>query len=121
METLQAICSIIPALHKLNAGKGKNKDEFPVLNTTETNAEIWWNNLNKGKRFKSCGKMCYHTKMDVGSIAIHYKQMSANYKWDATNTKYNDLTKSQKAIVSFVLSKKDEYYSMFPLTSLFKL
>jgi len=124
MSNLLAVLAFIPSLNKLNEGKGKNKDEFPVLNTEEKEVEKWWNNLNHEQR------------VEVGGIAIHYNEMTAGCRWGTyrwefdEKTKhleptglpylYSELPKSQQKRIKFVFSKKEENYSMFPLSAFFK-
>jgi hypothetical protein len=91
----------------LNMGNGTNRDVYPVLDMELTDPEAWWDILT------------FSQKMDVGSIAIHYNRMTGNYRWN-TNSKYQDLKKSQKAIIAYILSKKDFPWSMLPLEGLLK-
>jgi hypothetical protein len=110
MTKFGAAAVLMPILYKLNGNKIiKNIEKFPILNTTLINSEAWWNNLN------------WEKKVDAGCIAIHYNKISANYKWNCNNTLYNDLTKSQKKIIDFIFSKKEDNYYKFDLISLLKL
>lgn len=121
MEQVRALVHIIPVLHELNKGKGKNSDTFLVLNTTLTNSEQWWDSLNAGKRVKVCGRLSWIKKIDVGEIALHFRKMSARYKWDCSSKKYKDVTKSQRKIIDFVFAQRDKKFSVFDLKGLFKL
>lgn len=108
-ENLKAIGVFAQKLAELDKGKGLNRDQFPVLDTEHIDSETWWDILTENQ------------KMDVGSIAMHFNKMSANYRWNCYNTKYCDLKKSQQKIIKFVLTQKDKDYSMFPLQSLLKI
>ena len=116
MSIAEAICGIVPALHYLNKGKGKNYNQYPSLKTKKRKVDTWWDGLDKDN------------KVDVGGAAIHFGKMSANYKWrcqdienDRKGSKFSDLTPSQKRIVKFVFEQRSKNYSMFDLVSLFKL
>jgi hypothetical protein len=91
-----------------NMGKGTNRNVYPVLDMEITDPEVWWDIL------------AYYQKIEVGGVAIHYQKMSPNYRWDCYDTKYKDLKKSQKAIITYVLKKKDNPWSMIPLEGLLK-
>lgn len=113
---IEAVLCLVPALHKLNKGKGKNSDQYPSLKTRKRNVETWWNGLD------------WHNKIDVGSAALHFGKMSSNYKWrcqtnenDGGGSRFSDLTKSQQKIVKFVFEQRNKKYSMFDLASLLKL
>ena len=107
MAQLEAALAFIPYLHELNKDKGKNFEEFPVLNTDEKDGESWWNSLNEDGRHSG------------GCIAMHFYKMSANYRWSYKN--YCDLSKSQKKIIKFVFLQKEKDYTMFYLPGLLKL
>nr|QBM02704.1 hypothetical protein [uncultured archaeon] len=114
MTNISVLPAAILALHKLNKGKGKNYDQYPALKTKKRKVDIWWNSLD------------FHQKVEVGNVAIHFKKMSANYKWrcqdlenDKGGSKFSDLTNSQKRIVKFVFQQRSKKYSMFDLASLF--
>ena len=100
--SLNAIAVFAPYLHELNKGKGKNRKEFPFLNTDLENVNIWWDSLNEQQ------------KHDVGGIAIHFNKMTANYRWNNFSN-YDSLKKSQKKIIEFVFNRKDEDYTIFYL------
>jgi hypothetical protein len=108
-DNLKTIGVFAAVLHRLDDGKGLNRDHYLILNTEYIDPETWWNTLTETQ------------KINVGGIAIHFNKMSANYRWDCYNTKYCDLKKSQKKIITFVLAQKDKDYSMFPLQSLLKI
>jgi hypothetical protein len=107
-DNLKGIVVLATVLHKLDEGKGLNRDQFPVLDMNLTEAETWWDILTE------------YQKIEVGGIAIHFNKMSANYRWDCYSTKYRDLKKSQQKIITFVLAQKNKNYSMFPLESMLK-
>jgi len=107
-ENLKAIAILATVLHELDEGKGLNRDQFPVLNNEHTNPETWWDILT------------FNQKVEVGNVAVHYRKMSPNYRYDCYETKYKDLKKSQQKIIKFVLAEKDKNYSMFPLQSMLK-
>lgn len=108
---IEAVAALVPILHELNDNKViKAYDKYPVLKTELTNAEIWWDGLK------------YEEKMEVGSVALHYYKMSPNYKWKCKDSDlYQDLTKGQKKIVNFVLSKKNDNWYMFDIAGMLKL
>jgi hypothetical protein len=108
-ENLKAIGVFALKLAELDKGKGLNRNQYPVLDTEYIDPETWWDILTEDQ------------KIDVGGIAIHFKKMSANYRWDCYDTKFCDLKKSQKQIITFILAQKDKYYSMFPLQTLLKI
>jgi hypothetical protein len=107
-DNLKGIAVLATVLHRLDNGKGLNRENYSTLDTEFTDPETWWNTLTETQ------------KINVGGIAIHFNKMSANYRWDCYNTKYCDLKKSQKQIIKFVLTQKDKDYSMFPLQSMLK-
>jgi hypothetical protein len=122
LTQMYAAVAFAPILHKLNKGEPKlNKEKYPVLKTRKKTAEEWWDSLNKGKRFKLCGRFSFHTKIDVGHVAMHYHQMSANYKWNCTSDKFATLTKSQQRIVKFVFERKNDKYNMFDMVGMLGL
>ena len=108
---IQTITNLALALNRLNDNKEiKCWEKYPVLKTELTNSEVWWD------------KMKFSERVDVGSVAIHYGKMTPNYKWACRdNDNYADLTKGQKKIVNFVLSKKDDNWFMFDIASMLKL
>jgi hypothetical protein len=106
-DNLKGIAVLAIGLHKLDEGKGLNRDQYPVLDNECTNPETWWDILS------------FNQKMDVGSVAIHFNKMSGNYRWN-TESKFCDIKKSQQKIIKFVLAQKDTNYSMFPLQSMLK-
>ena len=83
-ENLKAIGVFALKLAELDKGKGLNRNQYPVLDTEYIDPETWWDILTEDQ------------KIDVGGIAIHFKKMSANYRWDCYDTKFCDLKKSQK-------------------------
>lgn len=109
LEKLESLVAILPALHELNKDKGRNRDQFPVINTQEVDPDMFWNNLN------------WKQKVEVGGIGVHFNMMSANYKWDCGQTKFKDLKKIQKKIIATALKEKDNPYSMFDLLGMLKL
>lgn len=110
MSTFSAAAILMPLLYELNGNKNiKNTEKYPVLNTKLINSETWWNSLE------------WKEKVDVGGIAMHYNKISANYKWNCSNTSYNDLTKSQKKIINFIYLKKGCNYYKFDPINLLKL
>lgn len=110
MSTFSAAATLMPLLVKLNEDRIiRNIEKYPVFDTELLNSEDWWNSLK------------WEEKVDVGGIAIHYKKMNANYKWNCNEILYKDLIKSQKKIIDFIFSKKDDNYYMFDLISLLKL
>lgn len=108
-----------PILADLNKGKGTNAQEFPVLKTTKQTAQEWWDSL-RGEKYTDCGTY-YSDRVAVGSIAIHFHKMSANYPWVCNLTKYTKLRKSQRKIIDFVFAQRNENYSMFYLPAILKL
>jgi hypothetical protein len=106
-DNLKGIAVLATVLHKLDEGKGLNRDQFPVLDIGLTEAETWWDILTE------------YQKIEVGGIAIHFNKMSANYRWN-TYSKYRDIKKPQQKIITFVLAQKNKNYSMFPLQSMLK-
>jgi hypothetical protein len=106
-DNLKGIAVLATVLHKLDEGKGLNRDQFSVLDMGVTEAETWWDILTE------------YQKIEVGGIAIHFNKMSANYRWN-TYSKYHDLKKPQQKIITFVLAQKNKNYSMFPLQSMLK-
>ena len=105
------IANFIVLLHEMNDNKIiKVKDKYPVLKTRKRNVINWWNSLN------------FSDKVDVGSVAIHYNKMSANYKWACQDeTKFEDLSKGQQKIVKFVFSKRNDNWFMFDVLGMLKL
>jgi hypothetical protein len=111
MGKMDTAAMLMPVLHELNGNKTiSNREKYPILNTEETNPEIWWDNLD------------YYGKVEVGSIALHYGKMTPNYRWKCLDIhKFQDLSNGQKRIVKFCLTKKDDNWWMFDLHSLLKL
>lgn len=114
--SFEALVSGLPALAELNKGKGRNRDQFPVLNTEEADPAKFWDSLN------------WDQKMEVGSVGIHFNMMTANYRWDCgyqdkrrKHTPFKDLSRSQKKIIATALKEKDNPYSMFDLLGMLKL
>ena len=115
--TLHAAIGLVQALHKLNKGQPKlNKDKYTSLITRKRKVETWWNGLG------------FEEKMEVGSAALHFRLMSANYKWkcrenenDGSGSLFEELSKSQKKIVKFVFSKRNDKYSMFDMVGILGL
>lgn len=63
----------------------KIKDKFPTFKTRKKKTDSWWNNLN------------WSQKVEVGTVALHYRKMTPNYKWACQDcNKFLDLTKGQK-------------------------
>ena len=98
-------------MHELNDNKIITMQEkYPCLITETTNVELWWNSLG------------FLQRVEVGSIAMHYNKMSANYKWKCYDThSFDTLTKGQKNIVKFVFSKRNDNWYMFDVSTLLKL
>jgi len=108
---MNGITAVTLGLSKLNDGS-KNIEKYPVLNTEEIDAVVWWNSLNFGQ------------KVDVGSVAMHYQQMSANFPWncyEGINGEFDKLGRNQKRIVKYVFSKRKDAWQMFPLEAIFKV
>lgn len=82
----------------------KNSEHYPCLKTEAAKADDWWDGLDADKKF------------EVGSVAIHYNQMSANFRWATKN--FNLLTRGQQRIVRYVFSKRDSVYAKFPLEAM---
>jgi len=106
-----ATALLYPCLHELNGNKIiKVSDKYPVLKTRKRKVETWWDSLD------------WSDKLEVGSIAIHYHKMTPNYKWKCCDgDKFSDLTKSQKNIVRFCFSKKNDNWFMFDISGMMKL
>jgi len=116
---LSSVALLIEPLHKLNEGEPSfNSEKYPVLKTDKASPQEWWDSLNYGKKFRCCGHYSYSTKIEVGSIAMHYHQMSANYKWNCTCEKFAKLTKSQQRIITVVFSKRNDKYNKFDIAGL---
>ena len=63
----------------------KIKDKFPTFKTRKKKTDSWWNNLN------------WSQKVEVGTVALHYRKMTPNYTWACQDcNKFLDLTKGQK-------------------------
>jgi hypothetical protein len=118
MSGIGNLIGVIPALAKLSEGMGKNRDQFPVFNTEETDPEKFWNSLNKGKFFLFNGKRHYHTKTDVGGLAVHQGFMKPSMGWNGTNIKYKDLNRRQQKIIAAALKCKDELYTVLGIRAL---
>jgi len=108
---IEAIATLAPKLHELNNNKIiKVKDKYLVLRTKEKDVVSWWNSLN------------YLQKVEVGSVALHYHKMTPNYKWKCYDeNKFEDLTKGQQKIVTFVFSKRNDNWYMFDIAGMLKL
>lgn len=102
---------LISKLHELNGNKFiKAKDKFPCLKTRKRKVANWWNSLN-----------CLD-KIEVGSAAIHYYKMTANYKWKCRDDHtFVNLSKGQQKIVEFVFSKRNDNWFMFDIVGILKL
>lgn len=108
MEFLKGILVAAESITTLNGGAGTNEEEYTVLKTKETKVESWWDGLDWGE------------KIDVGSVAIHYHKMSANYKWNCRNTPYSGLTKSQQKIIDWIFVRRFEKFQRFYLNGMLK-
>lgn len=110
MELVTGIALAAVKIAEMSKGMGLNRDQYPALNTEETDPEKFWNSLNHGKSWISCGKNYYDNKHQVGAVALNNGLMTANFKWDRWDTKFNDLSKRQQKIIKLVLYYKDEKY-----------
>lgn len=110
MELVTGIALAAVKIAEMSKGMGLNRDQYPALNTEETDPEKFWNSLNYGKYYMTGGKRYYNTKHQVGSVALNNGLMSVNFCWDGRNTKFKDLDKRQQKIIKLVLSYKDEKY-----------
>lgn len=109
------------ALKDINEGKGLNKDQYDgVFNTSETDVSKFWDGLNTGKSWLTCGKRSYATKVSVGSLALDQGFMKASYHFDCTATKFADLKPKQQRIIkaAAAFKCKDEMYSILPIRGL---
>jgi hypothetical protein len=104
----EGIAIAAPFLHELNKGKGKNRDEMPILNT-ELPVDQWWDSLD------------YQGKVSVGMVALHFYMMTPNSKFICNETKFKDLPKRQQKRIENCLKEKDYPYSMYDIKGLFKL
>ncbi len=112
----EGLIQIVEPLNKLCGDKVlKIHEKYPCLNTKETSIDSWWDKLNWGD------------KVDVGSAALYFCRMSANYKWDCGHsdkrrkqTKFKDLSKGQQRIIKYVWERRNTNYTMFYLPGLFK-
>lgn len=89
-----------------------NKDIFPALKTYITDPEKFWDSLNNGTSYMCAGRKCFNNKVDVGNLALHHKYMTANAKFDCSNTLFKDLKPSQKRVIASTLKTKDEPYTI---------
>jgi len=112
-----AICAAGP-IAELNKEicEGKTiriKDKFPSLRTRKRIIQNWWNNLSPDD------------KLEVGSAAIHFNMMTANFPWkcgyqEHIPSDFDDLSRNQKRIVKLVFSNRDEVYHPFDLRYILK-
>lgn len=112
MSVAQGMIALAQALHTLNKGQPKlNRDKYTSLKTRKRNVENWWDSLT------------YENKIDVGSAALHFDLMTANYKWKYQSREndggslFSDLTKSQQIIIKTVFSKRNDKYSVIDFAS----
>lgn len=102
---------IVLTLSKLNDGS-KNEDKYPSLKTKESTAIDWWNSLDK------------NNKINVGSLAIHYNLMTANFPWNCFSGErgcFDNLSRNQKRIVKYLFTKRNVMWEMIPLETIFKV
>ncbi len=67
----EIILNVFPILHELNDNKIiKVYEKYTSLKTIEQKVEPWWDSLDLNQ------------KMEIGSVALHYRKMSPNYKWN---------------------------------------
>ena len=59
-DNLKGIAVLATFLHRLDNGKGLNRDNYSTLDTEFTDPETWWNTLTETQ------------KINVGGIAIHF-------------------------------------------------
>lgn len=105
------IANLAVKLHELNDNKTiRTKDKYPCLKTRKRNVANWWNSLK------------WIEKVEVGSVALHYHKITANYPWKCYDEdKFDNLTKGQKKIVSFVFSKRNSNWFMFDIAGMLRL
>ena len=118
MELVTGIALAAVKIAEMSQGMGLNRDQYPALNTEETDPEKFWDSLNHGKSWISCGKNYYDNKHQVGSVALNNGLMSVNFCWDGRNTKFKDLDKRQQKMIKLALSYKDEKYLFIGIRSL---
>ena len=96
---------------ELNGGqKITVKEKYPVLNTEETDTIKFWNSLDT------------NDKIEIGIVALHYNQMSPNYRWHCdSSSSFDTLPKKQQQIIKFCFNKRDDYWFMFDMLGLLKL
>ncbi|MEK6829730.1 MAG: hypothetical protein AABY15_06440 [Nanoarchaeota archaeon] len=112
LALLEGIVTALPHLTKLNEEKLLNKDKCSVLNSDEVSPEKFWDSLNKGKYHMFGRTRQYHSKIDIGGMAIHQGFMTPNYGWNCSKTKFKDLPKRQQKIIAATLKCKDELYTI---------
>jgi len=55
-------------------------------------------------------------------VALHYNQMSPNYRWHCdSDSSFDTLPKKQQQIIKFCFNKRDDYWFMFDMLGLLKL
>ena len=79
----------------------KNKEKYPILNLEFESAQLWWDSLTSNE------------KIDVGSVAMHFNKISANYKWNTYLT-FEALKRGQQSIIKSVYKTRNETFYMFP-------
>lgn len=115
---IEGIAAALPALNQLSEGMGKNRDKYPVFDTEETDPEKFWDSLNKGPYHMFGRIRQYHSKIDVGNLAVHQGFMTPNFIWYCGKEKFKDLPKRQQKIIAATLNTKDEKYLIISLRSL---
>ena len=116
MEILLLGAAIAATTTKTNK---TNRQQFKVFNTKEKDPAKFWDSLNKGTYHMLCGKRSYHTKLEVGQLALHNGFMTANTLWDCTNKPYKDLSGKQQRIIEATMELKDEVYTLISVRGCF--
>ena len=80
-----------------------NEEKYPSLKTDKTIAEHWWNSLSESQR------------IEVGSVAIHMRYMSPNFRWACRSRDiYEAIKPSQKRIINNIFRIRNKEFQMFP-------
>ena len=114
--TIGGLAEAALIIAKLNKGAGTNEDEYPALKTDEIDVGVWWDSLD------------WYGKVEIGGAAVHYRKMSANYKWNCgsqdkrrNHIPYLDLKKSQKKIIKSVFKERKDPFQRFYLAGMLGL
>ena len=107
---LENAIACIPDLHTITMllGGGTNADHYKALKTIHKTSKDWWNSLN------------WDEKIEVGSVLIHFRLMSANSRYYDT-CEYDALKKNQKKKVNHVFHRKNDTWCVFDIAGLMGL